>query len=103
MGNSQKIYLFAILASVFLIIALIIVYSVIVRSTLGRNSDLCKCKNIKNFDEIRPRIVNGTEVLNNDLPFAASLFIKVNATGNSSTISENVCTVSSELCFLIGF
>ena len=98
MGSFPKFYLYAILASVFLITALVIAYSVIVTSTSDRDSVLqCKCKNVNNFDEIRPRIVNGTEVLNNDLPFVVSLFIKkTNDTGKPSIVFSNFCTGSSE-------
>ena len=114
MGSFPRFYLFAILAGVFLITALVIAYSIIVTSTSDRNSvgnsnrtsdtdsnrtfDLCKCKNINNFDEIRPRIVNGTEVLKNDLPFVVSFFIKkaTNDTGKSSILFLSLCTGSSE-------
>ena len=98
MGSFQKIYLFA---NVYLIIALVIIYSVIVAPASDSNSDLCKCKNVKNFNEIRPRIVNGTEVLNNDLPFVASLFKKtiIYNTGIWRTSYFSFCTGSSEFLF----
>ena len=103
MGNFQKIYLFAILASIFLIIASFVAYFVIVTSSSNRTSDRasvmqCKCKNVNNFDEIRPRIVNGTEVLTNHLPFVVSLFIKkvTNDSGHLSTLFGTWCTGSSE-------
>ena len=98
MASFQKIYLFA---NVYLIIVLVIIYSVIVAPASDSNSDLCKCKNVNSFNQIRPRIVNGTEVLNNDLPFVASLFAKkiTYDTGTWRTSFISFCTGSSEFWF----
>ena len=39
-----------------------------------KKNELCKCENIKG--ETKSRIINGTKVLSNDLPFVASLIEK---------------------------
>ena len=66
------------LISIILVTILLIVFEIIARLKSqhhhGLNKEICKCKGLNN--SAKAKIINGTDVNNNDLQWIASIFLK---------------------------